>query len=30
VKFVKNSINFIPWYSVATPNGGEALSADAW
>jgi prepilin-type N-terminal cleavage/methylation domain-containing protein/prepilin-type processing-associated H-X9-DG protein len=30
VKFVKNSINFTVWYSVATPMGGEAVSSDAW
>jgi prepilin-type N-terminal cleavage/methylation domain-containing protein/prepilin-type processing-associated H-X9-DG protein len=30
VKFVKNSINYIIWYGVATPNGGETISADAW
>jgi len=30
VKFVKNSINYVAWYSVATPNGGEALSGDQW
>jgi prepilin-type N-terminal cleavage/methylation domain-containing protein/prepilin-type processing-associated H-X9-DG protein len=30
VKFVKNSVNYIIWYSVATPNGGETVSSDAW
>jgi prepilin-type N-terminal cleavage/methylation domain-containing protein/prepilin-type processing-associated H-X9-DG protein len=26
VKFVKQSINYIPWYGIATPNGGETIS----
>jgi hypothetical protein len=29
VKFVKSSVNYIPWYAIATPNGGETLSSDA-
>jgi prepilin-type N-terminal cleavage/methylation domain-containing protein/prepilin-type processing-associated H-X9-DG protein len=29
VKFIKNSINYIPWYAIATPNGGETVSSDA-
>jgi len=28
VKFVKSTVNYIPWYAVATPNGGETVSAD--
>jgi prepilin-type processing-associated H-X9-DG protein len=28
VKFVKSTVNYIPWYAIATPNGGEAVSAD--
>jgi prepilin-type processing-associated H-X9-DG protein len=28
VKFIKSTVNYIPWYSVATPNGGETVSAD--
>ena len=30
VRFVKNSVNFLPWYAIATPNGGEAVSSDAF
>ena len=26
VKFVKNSINYVPWYAIATPNGQEVVS----
>lgn len=28
VKFAKNSINYQTWYALATPGGGEAISAD--
>jgi prepilin-type N-terminal cleavage/methylation domain-containing protein/prepilin-type processing-associated H-X9-DG protein len=30
VKFVKSTINFVPWYAIATPNGGENVSQDAY
>jgi len=30
VKFVKSTINFVPWYAIATPNGGETVSADTY
>jgi prepilin-type N-terminal cleavage/methylation domain-containing protein/prepilin-type processing-associated H-X9-DG protein len=30
VHFIKNSVNFRPWYAIATPNGGEIVSADAF
>jgi prepilin-type N-terminal cleavage/methylation domain-containing protein/prepilin-type processing-associated H-X9-DG protein len=26
VKFVKSSINYIPWFAISTPNGNEAVS----
>ena len=26
VKFVKNSINYVAWYAIATPNGAEVVS----
>ena len=29
VKFVKSTINYVPWYAIATPNGGETISQDA-
>ena len=29
VKFVKNTINYNPWYAIATPNGGETVSSDS-
>jgi len=25
VKFIKTSINYVPWYAIATPNGGEVV-----
>jgi prepilin-type N-terminal cleavage/methylation domain-containing protein/prepilin-type processing-associated H-X9-DG protein len=28
VRFIKNSVAFVPWYSIATPNGGEAVGSD--
>jgi prepilin-type N-terminal cleavage/methylation domain-containing protein/prepilin-type processing-associated H-X9-DG protein len=28
VKFVKESVNYVPWYAIATPNGGEVVSSD--
>jgi len=30
VKFVKSTINYVPWYAIATPNGGEAVSSDSF
>jgi prepilin-type N-terminal cleavage/methylation domain-containing protein/prepilin-type processing-associated H-X9-DG protein len=30
VKFVKNSVNFVTWYAIATPNGGETVSQDQY
>ncbi|WP_422924098.1 DUF1559 domain-containing protein [Singulisphaera sp. PoT] len=30
VRFVKNSVNFLPWYAIATPKGGEVVSSDAF
>jgi prepilin-type N-terminal cleavage/methylation domain-containing protein/prepilin-type processing-associated H-X9-DG protein len=29
VRFVKTSVNWQPWYAIATPDGNEAFSADA-
>jgi prepilin-type N-terminal cleavage/methylation domain-containing protein/prepilin-type processing-associated H-X9-DG protein len=28
VRFVKSSVNWQPWYGIATPDGNEAISAD--
>ena len=28
VRFVKSTINYLTWYALATPNGGEAISSD--
>jgi len=30
VRFVKNTVNYIPWFGIATPAGGEAISSDAY
>jgi prepilin-type N-terminal cleavage/methylation domain-containing protein/prepilin-type processing-associated H-X9-DG protein len=30
VKFIKNSVNFVTWYAIATPNGGETVSQDQY
>jgi len=30
VRFVKNTVNFRAWYAIATPKGGEIVSADAF
>lgn len=30
VKFIKSSINYTAWYSLATRNGGEVLSSDSY
>jgi prepilin-type N-terminal cleavage/methylation domain-containing protein/prepilin-type processing-associated H-X9-DG protein len=29
VRFVKSSVNYLPWYAIATPDGGETVSSDA-
>jgi prepilin-type N-terminal cleavage/methylation domain-containing protein/prepilin-type processing-associated H-X9-DG protein len=29
IRFVKSSVNWQPWYAIATPDGNEALAADA-
>jgi prepilin-type N-terminal cleavage/methylation domain-containing protein/prepilin-type processing-associated H-X9-DG protein len=29
VRFVKSTVNYLSWYALATPNGGEAISMDA-
>ncbi len=30
VKFVKTTINYVSWYAIATPNGGEVVSMDTF
>jgi len=30
VRYIKSSVNYITWYALATPNGGEAISGDAF
>jgi prepilin-type processing-associated H-X9-DG protein len=30
VHFVKNSVNYLSWYALATPNRGEVLSSDSY
>ena len=30
VRFIKNSISYIPWYALATPNSREALSSESY
>ncbi len=29
VRFIKSSVNWQPWYAIATPDGNETISADA-
>jgi prepilin-type N-terminal cleavage/methylation domain-containing protein/prepilin-type processing-associated H-X9-DG protein len=29
VRFVKSSVNWQPWYAIATPDGNEAIAADS-
>jgi prepilin-type N-terminal cleavage/methylation domain-containing protein/prepilin-type processing-associated H-X9-DG protein len=29
VRFVKNSVNYVSWYAIATPNYGEIVSSDS-
>ena len=28
VRFIKSSISYLPWYYIATPDGGETVSSD--
>jgi len=30
VRFIKSTVNYVPYYAIATPDGGEVLSADAY
>jgi len=30
VKFIKSTVNATAWYALATPNGGEVISADSY
>jgi prepilin-type N-terminal cleavage/methylation domain-containing protein/prepilin-type processing-associated H-X9-DG protein len=30
VRFIKNGINYLPWYAIATPNSREALSSESY
>jgi prepilin-type N-terminal cleavage/methylation domain-containing protein/prepilin-type processing-associated H-X9-DG protein len=30
VRFIKSSVNYIPWYAIATPDWGETISSDAY
>jgi prepilin-type N-terminal cleavage/methylation domain-containing protein/prepilin-type processing-associated H-X9-DG protein len=30
VRFIKSTVNFQPWYAIATVSGGEVVSADAF
>jgi len=30
VRFVKNSVNYLTWYAIATPGKGEAVSSDSY
>jgi prepilin-type N-terminal cleavage/methylation domain-containing protein/prepilin-type processing-associated H-X9-DG protein len=30
VRFVKSTVNYVPWYAIATPDGGETISSDAF
>jgi prepilin-type N-terminal cleavage/methylation domain-containing protein/prepilin-type processing-associated H-X9-DG protein len=29
VRFIKNSVNYLSWYAISTPDNGEVVSADA-
>jgi prepilin-type processing-associated H-X9-DG protein len=29
VRFVKSSVSYLPWYAIATPDGGETISSEA-
>src|SRR5262249_43075648 len=30
VRFIKSSVNYLPYYSIATPDGGETVSSDSY
>ena len=30
VRFVKSTVNYVPWYAIATPDMGETISSDAY
>ena len=30
VRFIKSSVGYLPYYSIATPDGGETLSSDSY
>jgi len=30
VRFVKSTVNYVPWYAIATPDAGETISSDAF
>jgi len=29
VRFIKSSVNYLPWYAIATPDNNETFSSDA-
>jgi len=29
VRFIKSTVNYVNWYAIATPNGGETVSSDS-
>jgi prepilin-type processing-associated H-X9-DG protein len=30
VRFVKNSVNYLAWYAIATPGGGEGVGSNSF
>ena len=30
VRFVKSTVNYVTWYAIATPDGGEVVSSDSY
>ena len=30
VRFIKNAVNYQPWYAIATPNNREAVSSESY
>jgi prepilin-type processing-associated H-X9-DG protein len=30
VRFIKSTVNYLPWYAIATPDWGETVSSDAY
>jgi prepilin-type N-terminal cleavage/methylation domain-containing protein/prepilin-type processing-associated H-X9-DG protein len=30
VRFVKSTVNYVAWYAIATPDGGETISSDSY